>query len=68
MNRIAVLDLNDTMVEPHASSNGQLVMKEILSIAGPTPDAGLIANYPNAVREWCINTAAVGSVSPSRSW
>jgi len=47
------------MVEPHASSNGQLVMKAILTIAGPTPDSEFIAQFPNAVREWCINTAAV---------
>ena len=38
VNKIAVLDPNDTMMEPHASSNGQLVMKEVLTIAGPTPD------------------------------
>jgi len=56
---LAVLDPNATMVEPHPSSNGQLVMKEVLTIAGVTPDAGIVAQYPNAVREWCINTAAV---------
>jgi hypothetical protein len=64
VNKIAVLDPNDTMVESHASSNGQLVMKEILTIAGPTPDPEFTAQYPNAVREWCINT---GAVDPSTS-
>ena len=59
VNKVAVLDPNDTMVEPHPSSNGQLVMKEILTIAGPTPDDEFIAQFPNAVREWCINTTAV---------
>jgi len=59
VNRIAVLDPNDSMVEPHSSSNGQLVMKEILTITGPTPDPEFTAQFPNAVREWCINTAAV---------
>src|SRR5262249_14217294 len=59
VNKIAVLDPNATMVEPHASSNGQLVMKEVLTITGPTPDQDHIAQFPNAVREWCINTAAV---------
>ena len=34
-------------------------MKEVLTIAGPTPDPEFIAQYPDAVREWCINTAAV---------
>jgi hypothetical protein len=65
VNKIAVLDPNDTMVEPHASSNGQLVMKEILTIAGPTPDPEFIAQYPNAVREWCINTGAVDPFTTS---
>src|SRR5437870_5743727 len=59
VNKIAVLDPNATMVEPHASSNGLLVMQEVLTIAGPTPDPEFIAQYPNAVREWCINTAVV---------
>jgi len=59
VNKIAVLDPNATMVEPHASSNGLLVMREVLTIAGPTPDPEFAAQYPNAVREWCINTAVV---------
>jgi hypothetical protein len=65
VNKIAVLDPNATMVEPHASSNGLLVMKEILTIAGPTPDPDFIAQYPNAVREWCINTAVVDPATMS---
>jgi Calx-beta domain len=65
VNRIAVLDPNATMVEPHASSNGLLVMKEILTIAGLTPDPEFIAQYPNAVREWCINTAVVDPATMS---
>lgn len=63
VNRIAVLDPNDTMVEPHASSNGTLVMKEILAVAGPTPDPDKVALFPDAVREWCINAAAVDPVT-----
>ena len=60
VNKIAVLDPNATMVEPHPSSNGQCcVMKEVLTVAGSTPDPDSIAQFPNAVREWCINTAAV---------
>jgi len=65
VNRIAVLDPNDTMIEPHASSNGLLVMKEILTIAGPTPDSDYTDQFPNAVREWCINTAAVDPLTKS---
>src|SRR5207249_9395184 len=59
VNRIAVLVPNATMVEPHASSNGLLVMNEVLTIAGPTPDPDHTQQFPNAVKEWCINTAAV---------
>jgi len=65
VNKIAVLDPNATMVEPHASSNGLLVMKEILTIAGPTPDPEFVAQFPNAVREWCINTAVVDPLTKS---
>ncbi len=56
INKIAILDPNDTQVD---SRTGVTVMKEILTIAGATPDQEFLANHPNAVREWCINTAAV---------
>src|SRR5262249_39418145 len=59
VNKIAGLEPDATQVESHASSNGLLVMKEIMIIAGPTPDPAFIARFPAAVREWCINTAAV---------
>jgi hypothetical protein len=65
VNKIAVLDPNATMVEPHASSNSLLVMREVLTIAGPTPDPEFTNQYPNAVREWCINTAAVDPLTMS---
>ena len=65
VNKIAVLDPNATMVEPHQSSNGLLVMREVLTIAGPTPDPEFTNQYPNAVREWCINTAAVDPLTMS---
>ena len=45
---------------------GQTVMKEVLSIAGPTPDPDNISpSTPDAVREWCINTAAVDPFTDS---
>ena len=57
-NRVAVLD-------PHQSQadfiSGNPVMKEILTILGPTPDP----RYPDAVIEWCINTAAVDPLTRS---
>lgn len=35
------------------------------SIAGPTPDPDHTSQFPNAVREWCINTAAVDPLTAS---
>jgi hypothetical protein len=58
LNRVAVLD-------PHASQSdpisGRLAMKEVLTILGPTLEAG----SPTAVREWCINTAAIDPATRS---
>jgi hypothetical protein len=66
VNKIAILDPNATQVEAHASSNGLLVMKEVMTIAGPTPDTDLRnQGFPNAVREWCINAAAVDPATDS---
>jgi hypothetical protein len=59
VNKVAILDPNDTMTD---ASTGAVVMKEILIIAGPTPDS----EYPGvlgAVREWCVNTVAVDPVN-----
>ena len=43
--------------------NGVLVMNEVLTILGPTPYPQ--QGYPNAVYEWCINTAAVDPFTKS---
>lgn len=56
INKIAILDPNDTQVDPQT---GITVMKEVITAIGQTPDANNIGSYPNAVREWCINSAAV---------
>jgi hypothetical protein len=58
-NRIAVLDPNTAQAD--TVSPGQQVMKEVLTILGPTPDPA----YPGGVTEWCINTAAVDPFSKS---
>jgi WD40 repeat protein len=58
-NRIAVLDPNSTQADMITPS--QLVMKEVLTILGPTPDP----SFPGGVTEWCINTAAVDPFSKS---
>jgi hypothetical protein len=62
VNRMAILDPNATQIDPRT---GATVMKEVLTIAGPTPDPEYIASHPNAVREWCINTAAVDPATKS---
>lgn len=56
-NKVAVLDPNDTEIDP---VTGATVMKEILTVLGPTPNTG-----QPGVREWCINTAAVDPFTKS---
>lgn len=58
-NKLAVLDPNDTQVD---FLTGAIVMKEILTISGVTHDP---RGGPNAVMEWCINTAAVDPITKS---
>jgi len=58
VNKIAILDPNATEADPIISSVE--VMKEVITRTGLTPDPTL-----PAVREWCINTAAVDPISKS---
>jgi len=53
-NRMAILDPNATQSDPIKPA--VTVMKEVLTILGPTADP---AGPPGAVKEWCVNTAAV---------
>ena len=53
---VAVVDPNDTGVD---TETGLTVMKPVITALGVTPDPRFIGTYPNAVREWCINSAAV---------
>ena len=57
LNRIAIVDPNATESDP---VNGNPVMKEVLTILGPTP-----SSTEPGVREWCINSAAVDPASHS---
>jgi hypothetical protein len=66
VNRIALLDPNATQVDAHASSNGMLIMREVLTVIGPTADVeNRGPTLPLAVREWCINTPAVNPATNS---
>ena len=56
VNKVAILDPNAT--EPDPVFPATTVMNEVLTIKGVTPDPRF-PNFPGAVREWCINTAAV---------
>ncbi len=57
VNQVALLDPKSSQVDPRS---GATTMREVLVIAGPTPDPDFRdAQHPDAVREWCINSAAV---------
>ena len=61
-NKIAVLDPGASQVDAYS---GATVMQEVKTILDPTPDPDAGAEYPTAVREWCINTAVVDSFTHS---
>jgi hypothetical protein len=62
LNRLAILDPNDSQTDVRT---GVTVMKEVLTILGPTPDPEFDSQFPGAVREWCINNAVVDPLSGS---
>lgn len=57
-NAVAVIDPTATQVDPISSV---LIMREVLTILGPTFEAG----SSGPVKEWCINTAAVDPATKS---
>jgi hypothetical protein len=61
-NRIAILDPNATENDPVIPPTK--VMKEVITKLGVTRDPRF-PNFPGAVREWCINTAAVDPFTKS---
>jgi hypothetical protein len=62
INKIAILDPQNSETDP---VSGATVMNEVLTIAGPTPDVEFTNTHPNAVREWCINSAAIDPFTKS---
>jgi hypothetical protein len=66
VNRIALLDPNSTQIDPHPTAANLVEMREVLTVIGPAPDPDTLSTtFPNAVREWCINTAAVNPATNS---
>jgi Bacterial Ig-like domain (group 3) len=66
VNRIALLDPTATQIDFHESAAGLVEMREVLTAIGPTPDKNALSTeFPYAVREWCINTAAVNPATNS---
>ena len=63
VNKIAILDPRNGMTDPISGATN--VMQEVITIAGPTPDSAFRPGKPNAVREWCINTAAIDPFTKS---
>jgi hypothetical protein len=62
VNKVGVLDPSANMQDEY-SSTPVTVMKEVITVTGVTPDP--TAGFPNAVREWCINTAAIDPFTKS---
>jgi hypothetical protein len=64
VNRVAILDPNDTQLDPHTGSAGLVEMREVLTVIGATPDdAG--PSFPLAVQEFCINAPAINPATNS---
>jgi VCBS repeat-containing protein len=61
VNRIAIVDPNASQTDP---ISGATTMAVVRSIVGATPDSP-DPSFPYAVREWCINTAAVDPATDS---
>lgn len=64
VNKLAVLDPNASQADEYSSTLPAMqVMREVLTVTGVTPEPQ--PGLPNAVREWCINTAVIDPVSKS---
>jgi large repetitive protein len=64
LNKVALLDPTATETDSHSSSNGLSVMREVLNINGPIPDAASQnSTFPSAVLPWLGNAFAVDSAT-----
>lgn len=62
VNKVAILD-PDTAMQDEYSTIPVQVMQEVITVTGLTPEPQ--PNFPNAVTEWCINSAAIDPFSKS---
>jgi hypothetical protein len=63
LNKIAVIDPTQSETDP---VSGATTMNEVLTVVGPTLDPENDTDaHPDAVREWCINSAAVDPYTKS---
>jgi hypothetical protein len=61
-NRVAILDPDVPALDP---ISGDFTMNVVESILGPTPDDAQTGSFPNAVKEWCINSMVVDPFTDS---
>jgi hypothetical protein len=62
VNKVAILDPNAQMQDEY-SNFPVMVMQEVITVTGVTPDP--TPGFPNAVKEWCLNSAAIDPFTKS---
>lgn len=62
VNKVAILDPSARMQDEYSTMPVN-VLKEVITVTGITPDPA--DGFPNAVREWCINSAAIDPFTKS---
>ena len=62
INKVAILDPFATMQDTYSSTPVN-VMNEVITVTGVTPNPS--AGFPNAVREWCVNTVTIDPFTKS---
>jgi hypothetical protein len=62
VNRVAILDPTTAETD---SISGMMAMTVVIAVVAPTPDPDFRPRLPDAVREWCINSAVVDPFTKS---